>query len=65
MGCDDVEDEGDGVSVRVKEGVRVLRDRGLRKATFRSLSNGEGYTYQLRTMRDRELRDSPVAPTLY
>ena len=39
--CDRDED-GEGVLVRVREGVRVLRERGLLNDTFRSLSNGEG-----------------------
>lgn len=34
---------GDGDSVRVNEGVRVLRDNGLRIETFRILSIGDGY----------------------
>lgn len=44
LACGGVEvddsDEGEGV-VRVSEGVRV-RERGRRKATLRSLSNGDG-----------------------
>lgn len=38
----EVDEEGEGEFVRVRLGVRVLRDRGRRKETFRSLSNCEG-----------------------
>ncbi len=43
VGWDDRDEVGDGDSVRVKEGVRVFRDNGLRIDTFRSLSIGDGY----------------------
>ena len=38
-----MDEEGEDVFVRVRLGVRVLRDRGRRKETFRSLSNCEGF----------------------
>ena len=36
------DDESDGVLVRVREGVRVFRERGRLKETLRSLSYGDG-----------------------
>lgn len=40
----EVEEFGEGVLVRVSEGVRVFRERGLLRDTFRSFSNGDGYS---------------------
>lgn len=36
------EEESDGVPVRVREGVRVFRERGRLRFTLRSLSYGDG-----------------------
>lgn len=39
----EVDEDGEGVLVRVRLGVRVFLDRGLLKETLRSLSNGDGF----------------------
>ncbi len=44
MEFDDTDDEGDGVMVRVSEGVRI-RASGRRKDTLRNLSKGEPCAY--------------------